>query len=1628
MVDTLMHSLTLYDPGMRSLAVFPDDQRRRLDKWVAALCTDDESQSVPVLDELRRELRTCQRNGYVNCAHTVAALEAMYVCLLGHPCERLRESAVIDLNVLYDGHDLQATDALPVTVAAVGDAPLVAIPLRMPSHGGHWDPTIIQNLQPVFRLFGPSTDPRTPPSWSELPLQVSPDGVVSVQLPPFPRPGFFDWVISEPGDTTPFIFDGLPADTARRLRGRYIVQPRHARELIITEAPVDEVGAQWNEATGELSSRGSFDAVLDTLPQLKVQGTNAVYLMGVLERAVDQQSTTPFSVADRQAPASILGGSNAFANLIKEINRLGLTAIVDAMDRVSRSRMHRKYRHLTVETMSTKGIFLRHPGTDGRENQWEDTALLNYRRVETWNLMISEVKALADKYGVRGVRLDNAQSLPPIMSPDMDELLRLDPDGQPHYPASEIFYGAIVKANSEYGYWTSIAGTELGYANPFIVKFCREMWNAYPEFIIIAESHFHREPQLISSGALPHTVRIPQILSSISGKSLRRDGSVARLPEKNRSTARTLSRLYIHDRTWLPKNPIMISCTCSHLSHLPGVLYGRRAWLAVDLLMFLPEIPMLMYGEGSGRAYRVNMRAVSNAEELTEYDVNFDAVLPRSPPKRSGQISPGDAAMPTNLSLGPSARSVGRISPLTGGLSAKSPGLPPMTPQHMGDRKLKMKRKASLVDMKRIPSNSSMVRSHSRDDMNGMGVRSVSAADFQRMSAMEEQTRQEIGPNTGFDLAQIAGHYNHRSQLRQEIDALRVGSMCILTIEPHVREQVFAFARFTESQIVIVAMNLKDSKDGEQYASGCDVDLDLRILWDYLPEAYTTGSGSFGLYSIVDTFTGKAHSGDVFTLEELAFRKFPIHLHPLGVQLFTLKPLPDTSERRHQHFKFCISRLRDSERDSLKDARENNLIARIARGASKSADQFANALNTLRIGLRNDGCGNEEAERIMRFSLQRTSQLLFLVMYEGAPTPHDFEPPASEQIVAYLTHLSTVAKDEDLKNLSQQVVAKTTKLGPLLFLTAELGRFSTAGGLGVMVDELTKGLAALGLEVYVISPYYSVNRKNEGDYLGDKIKWTRNVSVNIGSQILECGVFEGVENGVNLIFIERKDYFPKVYADPGSGRKHLETIVLMSLGSLEICCQKQLCPSVVVTNDWLPSLAAGYRDFFGDFFNNTRFFHLIHNLGEAAYEGRVYPEPHDGTLDHIHRLPTHLVVNPWWGATVVNPSRCAILKSDSWGTVSPSYLKELLGVHPLSDILLAAKSPFAYPNGIRKVEREEALHIKGAASHAEAKEILQKRYFGFENGDMSIPLLAFVGRITSQKGVHLILNAVDELIGYTSGKIQILVGGPANYADEYSAGCARHMNDLRRRHPWCFWASPDDFFTDGPMCNLGADFGLMPSLFEPGGIVQQEFFVAGTPVIAYKTGGLKDTVHEWRSEVGEGNGFNFATYSQGDFVWAIKRALRVFSNQEEYEELRTSAYDTVIDVSQVAWAWSGEFHRLRDAMYTRGDAVAELISSTVNDKTDLYDESVKPVLLSWKGPGEKVVIKGSFDGWAAEWPLSRQVGKDENLQDGAFALKVLLRPGEYTYKFRVDDEWTVANDQPKSVDSSGFTNNMLMVD
>ena len=234
------------------------------------------------------------------------------------------------------------------------------------------------------------------------------------------------------------------------------------------------------------------------------------------------------------------------------------------------------------------------------------------------------------------------------------------------------------------------------------------------------------------------------------------------------------------------------------------------------------------------------------------------------------------------------------------------------------------------------------------------------------------------------------------------------------------------------------------------------------------------------------------------------------------------------------------------------------------------------------------------------------------------------------------------------------------------------------------------------------------------------------------------------------------------------------------------------------------------------------------------------------------------------------------MMSDQWNTVSPSYRQELLDSSPFVPILRQKSQPFAYCNGIFKVLRLKALQEKAGTDRVACTKLIQTKYFGYKDVDLNVPIYSFVGRLTQQKGVLLILDAAEEIIRRTGGKVNILVGGMDNPKDPYCPACINKINYLKIKYSYAFWANPFEFFTDGQKVNFGSDFGLMPYLFEPGGIVQQEFFIAGTPVIAFRTGGLKDTIFEFNYDRKTGNGFTFDFYNAGKLINDMQRSLDLF--------------------------------------------------------------------------------------------------------------------------------------------------------
>lgn len=127
------------------------------------------------------------------------------------------------------------------------------------------------------------------------------------------------------------------------------------------------------------------------------------------------------------------------------------------------------------------------------------------------------------------------------------------------------------------------------------------------------------------------------------------------------------------------------------------------------------------------------------------------------------------------------------------------------------------------------------------------------------------------------------------------------------------------------------------------------------------------------------------------------------------------------------------------------------------------------------------------------------------------------DPSVSSKLFAYCKSIlddNTVELDsvpyKAVNDITQQ-----NKLGTIVFITPELGKFSTVGGLGVMVDELSQGLAELGEDVIMISPFYERNRIGETDYLKkDNIHHMKNIDIFLGDGKYVLGIHKGFINGV----------------------------------------------------------------------------------------------------------------------------------------------------------------------------------------------------------------------------------------------------------------------------------------------------------------------------------------------------------------------------------------------------------------------------------------------------------------------------------------------------------------------------------
>jgi hypothetical protein len=321
-----------------------------------------------------------------------------------------------------------------------------------------------------------------------------------------------------------------------------------------------------------------------------------------------REDASALAAVDRGAVNKMLGGEAGLTGVVQAAKKAKVKIIIDSLARISSSRHHRKYKDLLLRYLDEGGRVHVAYGTDGQAQRFEDTCMLNYRKIEAWDLLIDEVMSLVGKFGVDGIHLDNGQAWPQIMEPDLEELERHDLDGEPLYTPEDLMNGEVVIRNENFGYWNS--NNMETYPNPFFVKLCKRLWLENPNFLIIGECwggymFEHRQIILARSGVIPRLYKLPIAISSLFGKKLHKDGQIEQQAPED---VVEIKRWWEDTRRYLPDGTIQLQSSTAHTLPYPAFLYGKGAWAAIDILMFMPDIPITFNGELDGDVFKVGQQ------------------------------------------------------------------------------------------------------------------------------------------------------------------------------------------------------------------------------------------------------------------------------------------------------------------------------------------------------------------------------------------------------------------------------------------------------------------------------------------------------------------------------------------------------------------------------------------------------------------------------------------------------------------------------------------------------------------------------------------------------------------------------------------------------------------------------------------------------------------------------------------------------------------------------------------------------------------------------------------------------------------------------------------------------------
>lgn len=464
-------------------------------------------------------------------------------------------------------------------------------------------------------------------------------------------------------------------------------------------------------------------------------------------------------------------------------------------------------------------------------------------------------------------------------------------------------------------------------------------------------------------------------------------------------------------------------------------------------------------------------------------------------------------------------------------------------------------------------------------------------------------------------------------------------------------------------------------------------------------------------------------------------------------------------------------------------------------------------------------------------------------------------------------------------------MADSSKKMQIVFASAECAPFVKTGGLGDVSGSLPAALVRAGAEVIVMVPKYATIK----DEYKAQMEHFSDFYVSLGWRNEYCGLEKLEHDGVTYMFIDNERYFARDYPygffDDGERFAFFSKAITESLQHLPAGFE---C-DILHCNDWQTALAPVFlREFYQGLplYDRVKTVFSIHNV---AFQGQFSDTVMEDILGvaHIPAAASQLRCD----ACSINYMLGALRYADAITTVSPTYANEIQ-TPEFGEGLDGVLRERSYAlqgilNGIDIAGFDPATDKRIAANYtvedlsgkAVCKAKLQEE-LGLEVRD-DRPLMVMVTRLTRQKGLDLVMYALDRIL---AGGVQVAVLGTGDR--DYEDGL-RYFQD---KYPGTMAARIEFDPALSQRMYAAADMFLMPSKFEPCGLSQIIAMRYGTLPIVRETGGLKDTVIPYNEFTGEGTGFSFSNFNGDEMGDAVFRAARLFwDNRDAWDELVTQA-------------------------------------------------------------------------------------------------------------------------------------------